>query len=338
MPFTSVEQRIAHTYQDTLPPFVPAQDGPSAAEQAVFYRLIQALHQLAFDEPELFVPQLYAPGDDAFPNRFNRTAYGKPELLKAMKKMQKAVDDMLAVMFEMGAGRPVKLSKRQAVLLARLGIAPEGPLLPAWVWMSTRPDAGLLTFSRCMFDADYPYLSDVYARLLGNEAAFRRLEAWMLAHGYERFLITNTTASDDRASLTYANPAWGPTPPKGGFEYGMRHTGVSMRYDIYIANPQVLGVCIPGGMKVFLEKFGEMDSGLQSFVAERNKQCDACGYCVQTDKTGKRPKAFVSIGHEGKKYAMCTYFQGARFCFTSLTDALVDRIIGFLAFMDGQRG
>lgn len=337
MVFSSVEQRIAHTYRDTLPPFVPAKDSPPPTEQEAFYRLIAAVYQLAFDEPLLFVPKLYAP-DDAYPNRFNRTPYGKPELLMAMKKMRKAVDELLAVMYAMGAGEAVKLNKRQAVVLARLGMAPGEPLPDAWVWMSTRPGASLLAFSRCMFDAEYPYLSDLYARLMGNEAAFRRLEGWMLQHGYERFLITNTTASDDRASLTYANPAWGATPPKGGFEYGMRHTGVSMRYDIYVANPQVLGVCIPGGMKAFLEKFGEMDAGLQAFVASRNKPCNNCGYCTQTDKTGKRAKAFVPIEHDGKKYAMCTYFQGGRFCFSALTDELVDMIIAFLGFMDEQRG
>ena len=51
MTFTSLEQRMAWTYLDTLPPFVPANGGPSEAEQRGFYDFIRGLYQLAFEEP-----------------------------------------------------------------------------------------------------------------------------------------------------------------------------------------------------------------------------------------------------------------------------------------------
>lgn len=336
MTFTSLEQRMAWSYLDTLPPFVPASLGPAEAQQRAFYDLVRGLYQLAFEEPQLFVAQLHE--DDAYPNRFNKSAYGKPELLTNMKKFRKEMDALLQGMFQMGIDREaVKLSKRQKAILLRLGIGEAGALPPAWLWMATRPGADPVAFAHCLFDEAYPYVSDLYARLLGDEAAFRKLETWMLDHGYRSFLISNVTASDDTLSLTYANPLWSPKPPKGGFEYGIRHTGISVRYDAYVQTPPVLGLCIPNGLRDFLTAFDQMDPQVQAFTARRTKRCDGCGYCVQTDKTGQRPKAFVPVQFNGNTLSLCTYFPGYAYCWSSLTQALADDLIALLAFMDSRR-
>lgn len=171
---------------------------------------------------------------------------------------------------------------------------------------------------------------------MGDEAAYRKLEGWLAENGYRRYAVTDVTASDDKLSLTWANPAWDPAPPKGGFEYGVRHTGVSMRYDSCIAQPQVLGVCIPGGLREFLLAFDEMLPAVQAFATARTKHCNGCGYCTQTDKTGTRPKAFIPVKHGGKTRALCTYFPGYSYCWTQLDDPLAENIIALLAFMDSR--
>jgi len=332
MQFQSLEQRMAQTFLDRLPPFVPAVDGPPASEQERLYGLIKSLYQLGFDEPGLLVPQLH--GDDAYPNRFNKASYGKTELLTHMRRFQKEISALLQGMFALGAGEAVKLSKRQKEILGRLG-ALEGPPFEAWAWMATRPGADVHAFAHCLFSPGYRYAADVYARLLGDEAAFRKLEGWMLARGYAYFENLDAPAHEPGLAARYANLSRNPAPPSGGFEYGVKHTGVSLRYDPFVRAPAVLGLCIPGGMKASLSAFERMDAPLQSFVAARTKACDRCGYCVQTDKTGTRPLACMRVAFEGRELCLCTYFPGYRYCFTRLDGALADKLIALLDFLDG---
>jgi hypothetical protein len=92
MTFTSLEQRMAQTYIDMLPKFIPDKNaGIDIAEQEKFYLLMKSLYQLAFNEPLLFVPSLHE--DDAYPNRYKKS-YGKPELVNNMRKFLKAMDSL----------------------------------------------------------------------------------------------------------------------------------------------------------------------------------------------------------------------------------------------------
>ena len=331
MDYSSLEQRMAQSFLDLFPPFVPEENAPvSTEEQRDFYEMINRLYQLAFDEPLLFVTALH--DDDAYPSRYKK-AYGKPQLILDMKKFIKPVETLLQNMFLLGQGEAVKQNKREQAILARLGVVDVSRLPAAWVWMSTREGAHVTAFAYCLFRRGYSYAAAVYARLLG-ETAFQKLENWMLTKGYRRFDIYDVTASDCKLSLTIANPQWGEEPPRGGFEYKIRHTGLSAQLDFYVREPVVLGLCIPNGMKTYLEAFDTMPEGLRQFVATRTKKCDACGYCTQTDKTGMRPRAYVSIAHGGKNYNLCTYFPGGAYCWPRIDDSLVDELIQMLTFMD----
>jgi hypothetical protein len=134
--------------------------------------------------------------------------------------------------------------------------------------------------------------------------------------------------------LTYANPLWSKNTPNGGFEYKIRHTGISARYDFFLQQPAVFGLCIPNGLKPYLNAFDSMDKKLQMFIVSRTKKCDGCRYCVQTDKTGSRPFAFIQINYEEKKYNLCPYFPGYSYCWTNIDNDLADQLIEILSFMD----
>lgn len=323
-----LEQRMVQTYLDTLPPFIPSEAGPSEAQQEQFYHLMESLYRLLFAEPQLIVRDLHE--DDAYPNRFNRTPYGKPKLIDHMRKTTKAIDALLQTMILMAAEPgAAKVSARQRAILERLGVSPSGALPAAWTWMATRPGSSLLSFSRCLLGAGHPYASAVYARLLEDESAFRRLEGWLIDRGYTRFDYL-----DGGMSLEYANLAWDEQPPRGGFEYKIRHTGVSLRYDGYAAKPAVLGLCIPKGMKAFLESFDRMDARVKDFVASRTRKCNGCRYCVQTDKTGTRPLAHIPIEHDGKSHRFCPYYPGCSYCWTAVDEELVDNLTAMMTFMD----
>lgn len=331
MNFENLEKRMAQSYIGLLPPFVPDENADvGVIEQKKFYDLLRSLYQLAFHEPLLFVPSLHE--DDAYPG-YIKSSYCKPELQINMKKFIKSMDALLQNMFLLGKGSDVKLNKRQKDILSKLGVNDFTNISPAWVWMSTRPDSNFSTFSFCLFNKDYHYTSDVYARLLG-ESAFRRLENWMIAQGYKRFDIYDVTASDCKLSLTYVNPKWSEEQPNGGFEYKIRHTGISARYDVYFTKPIVFGLCIPNGLKMYLEAFHSAKPGVQSFIIKHTKKCDRCRYCVQTDKTGKRPLALIEVVYGGKVYNLCPYFPGYGFRWTGINDELTEQLIEMLDFMD----
>ena len=331
MSYSSLEQRLAQGYKDMFPAFVPDENAQvSASEQEKFYALINGLFQLAFDEPLLFVSSLHE--DDAFPNRYKKS-YGKPKLILDMKKFTISIDELLQAMFLIGRGVEVRLSKKQTAVLSRLGIDSIDTLLPAWKWMSTKDGANIPTFSHCLFDDKYPYTSDIYARLLG-ESAFKKLEHRMLSEGYRRFDIYDTTASDCNLTLSIVNPKWSMEPPRGGFEYKIKHTGISAQFDYYVMTPPIFGLCIPNGMKPYLEAFDSMDETLRAFVVNQTKKCDMCKYCVQTDKTGSRPLAHTAITYENKDYLLCNYYPGYNYCWNSIDDDLADILIRMLSFMD----
>lgn len=331
MTFESLEQRIAQSYLDLLAPFVPDDNASiSVSEQEKFYHLIKNLYQLAFDEPLLFVSSLHE--DDAYPG-YIKSSYGKPELQVNMNKFSNTIDILLKNLFLIGQGFEVKLNRRQNNILSKLGINDFTNLSPAWIWMSNRIGGGLTDFSFCLFNKDYPYTSDIYAQLLG-EAAFRKLESWMITQGYKRFDICDITGSNCKLSLTYANPIWSSEQPNGGFEYKIRHTGISVRYDACFKNPVIFGLCIPSSFKPFLEGFEAADNSVKHFIVAHTKKCDGCKYCVQTDKTGTRPLAAIEISHGGEQHCLCPYFPGYGYRWSSINDTLVERLIEMLTYMD----
>jgi len=331
MEYSSLEKRLAQGYMDMFPSFAPDGNAPaSISEQEQFYSVVKGLYRLALEEPLLFVPSLHE--DDAYPTRYKK-GYGKPKLIEDMKKFTKSVDSLLQAMFILGRDEEVKLNKKQMNVLSRLGIDDFTDLPAAWKWMSTKSGANISTFSHCLFDSGYSYTSEIYARLLGG-SAFKKLESWMLARGYKSYDIYNITASDCNLSLSIVNPKWSGEPPGGGFEYKIKHTGISAQYDYYAKDPAIFGLCIPGGMKAYLEAFDSMDEPLQAFIIKRTKKCNMCKYCVQTDKTGSRPLAYTVIAFEGEEYHLCNYYPGYNYCWSSIDDDLANMLIETLSFMD----
>lgn len=333
--YGNLEQRMTSAYLAMLPDFVPKEEAEvGTVQQKEFHDLMKTLYRLLSDDPSLLVPTLHE--DDAFPTRYKK-GYGKPELEANVLKIERAMKKLLNIMFLAGQGADVKPDRRQQRILAHLGIRDFGRLPAAWTWMANRPNADPVAFAYCLFDRDHVYSADIYARLLG-EGPFRRLEHWMLSRGYRAYDIYKTDWVDYQLKLAYANPVWGEERPGGGNEYKIKHTGISAQYDAYVRNPVALGLCIPYGLKPFLEHFDEMGQGNQAFVMERTKRCDGCRYCVQTDKGGKRPLASIPISYEGKEHKLCPYFPGYSYSWTDIDDALVDRLTAFLDFMDAWRG
>jgi hypothetical protein len=344
--YANLQQRIAHSYLDMLPPFAPlANSEVSVHSQEQFYRFLKQVYQALFDTPELLFVSTHE--DDAFPNRFNRASYGKPKLYNIMKKSFGEIEGLISWFLALGQNASitdgkmvvsdvVKGKKKYANLSPQLGLNLDGNtlscaafdgLFPAWKWMAERGNP--TEFGRAMFDPAYPYLQDVYTRLLGDAQSFGRLVAYLEAHGYRRF-----ECERGPYTLDYAKRSIAAEVPLGNPIHGdPNYYGISAEYRYETAVPQFMALRILG-MKSLLLKFDQMQPHLQDFVVRYAKKCDHCRYCTQTDKTGKRQELAIPVQYGVEEYMICPLYPGFNFVFETLDDPLSLNLIAFLDFMD----
>lgn len=337
------------TYLDTLAPFVPACGAEVSEEsQRQLHGFMEGTYRTLRDDPGMLFAELHP--DDAHPNRFNKSSYGKPRLVGDMRKVLKTVDAFLGTLFALGGegkpadgslvfGSPPPAPKKHRALMAALGLQidaaslrhPQFPeMAEAWHWMAARPDASLLAFSRCLFDPEYAYTSAIFRRLAGDEAAFDRLEGYLLSNGYLRL-----DCCEGQISLDYVRCHGDPAGPVGNYLYGHHYAGVHAHYDPLVQTPQCFGIRILG-MRELLPQFGAMDGKLQDFVVAHTKHCDGCDYCIQRNKgrPGQPQRYDIVVEHRGERRALCPLFPGYSYCWSSLNQDRVDGIIAFLGFME----
>jgi len=179
-----------------------------------------------------------------------------------------------------------------------------------------------------MFDPDYPYMNDLFRRLSGDEEAFDALVSFLTSNNYR--LIS---CRDNQIALDYViNYSDKELPLKASWAERTRG-GFSAQYDYKVKEPPYFSLRVPM-LKELLARFGEMDDELKSFVVQANRNCDGCRYCVQTDKTGKRPLICVRVRHDEKSYALCPLFPGFYYCWESLSNDLVKYIVAYLTFIN----
>jgi len=347
MNYTSLEQRMAHTYRDMFPPFIPLAGAEASIQsQEQFYGFMKNVIQILFDTPQVLFTKLFE--DDAYPNRFNQASYGKPNLYGHMKKDLVAIDELMTLLFTLGQkgtvedgglalSQAVEIKKKHRNVLPQLGLKLEDNILKCdqfsdlfttWHWMATRENASPIAFSRCMFDPGHSYIQDIYARLFGDENAFCLLEQYLDKNGYMRVETKRGPFTLDYVKQTVEKEV-----PLGSPQHGDPfHYGISAEYKASAAIPQFMVLRIVE-MSDMLLKFDRMPDGLKRFVVQYIKKCDDCKYCIQTDKTGKRKQLHIDLAYDGG-YLVCPLYPGFNFCFTELNDNLVQGLTAFLDFMD----
>ncbi len=82
---------------------------------------------------------------------------------------------------------------------------------------------------------------------------------------------------------------------------------MNIYYDWRKINPLIFDFKAPHFSKV-ITFYDQMDDELKDMVFNKTKTCDGCGYCVQTDKTGKRPKLAQCLELNGVKKPKCPLF------------------------------
>lgn len=346
MPYQCLEQRIAHYYIDLVGPFIPA-PGLDLDSQKDFYGFVTGFLNRIYDQPETLFSKLH--DDDAHPNRFNCASYGKPDLKRNMKSDYEKIGQLFSLLRAIGregevtgAGLAIHLSpsKKEQKLLDFLGLERSQSVLShpgyphmaaAWHALALRPDA--IALQRCWFDEDAPYMEETFARFYDRDA-YQALLGWLRQKGYRCYVNGKDYFSGGTAAIL--DFAKGTTPDDKPLGYAIHgdkfHYGLTFEYRFEPQIPQHFELRILK-YKDILEGFETMPSSARRLIMEKAKRCDECGYCTQTDKTGKRSRATVSL-KDGT--CLCTYYPGFNFVFTELNMQRVDEITAFLDGMENQ--
>lgn len=355
--FDSLAQRILYSYVGTFPNFKPIQSEVATENsQKQFHRFMKDIAEKSYDNPEILnlpiQPDDYY-GDWQLQNR-------KPELIENMRKHIKKIADFYLLLLKIGEiavlhdnklcvnKNDKKFASKTLARLANFGLRSENRKEEVAFWSDTYPDMlqawkllatisigndknPLLIFSRCMFDPNYSYASDIFRNLVADKSAYQMLENFFKQNDYKRIDIREDEISQDWVK-SYSKKE---EPLKASWAE-KSHGGISITYNYRKRNQIVFGLRVPR-FKELLAYFDEMDDQLKEFVIDKTKKCDGCGYCTQTDKTGTRKPQYMSVNHNGT-YNLCQLFPGFTYVWTDINDKVASGMIKMLAFIDMKFG
>jgi hypothetical protein len=357
--FDNLAQRIVNGWIETMPDFIPVPSIPvTETAQRQFYTFLRGVAETIRDHSDwLGLP--IQPDDSYEPYEMQNR---RPALIDAMRKTKRKVDDFVALLLKMGVAgvvdeqklhiqkADVNLTAPTRARLTRFGLAMEAgktetvvacdafpDMFPAWTWLAadatrTAPTTGPahvppVRFSRCLYSDTYPYTRDVLLRLADDSSGLPALIDFFEKEGYT--LVCNR---DNQVNVDWVKSYGKADDPLKGWWGERVHSGLAFEYSWIQKNPMLFGLRIPM-FKTLLQHFDAMPNQVKEFVVRHTKHCDACGYCTQTDKTGKRPRAFMTVEYNGE-HALCTMFPGFGYTWQSLGRSVVADIQAFLTFTD----
>ena len=357
--FDNLAQRVANGWVETIPDLLTVPTIPVPVEaQRQFYAFLRGVAEAVRAHPDWL--GLAIQPDDGYEH--GEAQNHRPELIKTMKKMKRKVDDFVALLLKMGVmgvvdGQTLHIQKKDVNLnapmrarLASFGLTLEAgktetvvtcdafpEMFPAWTWLAaeanrTAPTTGPahvppVRFSRCLYSDIYPYSKNVLLRLAGDSPGLLTLIEFFEKEGYT--LVCNR---DNQINVDWVKSYGKPDDPLKGWWGERTHGGLAFEYDWIRKNPMLFGLRIPE-FKTLLLHFDAMPDQVKAFVVQHTKHCDACNYCIQTDKTGKRPRAFITVEYNGQ-HELCTMFPGFTYTWQQLDDAAAADIQVFLTFVD----
>lgn len=335
--YASLEQRMVKYYWDLLAPYYPSKDIPEISQRE-YYEFVEGLYSRLYSEPEGFFTKLYE--DDAHPNRFNNSDYGKPELKRHMRSDQEKIESLLILLSEIvktgeAVGDSVliksNLTKKQAEQLSYMEFDVSCNILTHNKYKNIFKAVSFLASKEKLpwplmfgwFDDTYPYLEKTFAKHYDKEQ-YERLTGWLQDNGYRM-------GSHSGLTLDYFKSTGNKEEQLGYAVHGDKaHYGFTFEFR---PEPRVRQHCEPRIIQFgqMLESYDELSENSKQLIFLKTKRCDRCRYCVQTDKTGKRPLAAVNMSGG---LSLCPYYPGFTFVFEKLSSKNVDYIIDFLTDME----
>lgn len=337
--YTYLEQRMVKYYSNLLAPFYPTKEMPESC-QLEYYEFVKGLYGKLYEKPEEFFTKLYE--DDAHPLRFNNKEYGKPKLKSQMKKDCGKMEELFQLLrtlwttgevVEGGLLIKSEVSKKQNSMLTYMGFEANGEILKHTIYPNISPvikylaekEKSLWSMMYCWFEDSYPYLLKTHEKFYDSKQ-YNRLTNWLSDNDY-RINI----GSCGEITFDYYKTIGKKETPVGYAMYGDKfHYGFTFEYRY---DPRVMQHC-----EVRIIQFAEMlkhfDTLLENtkeLILRRTKQCDGCRYCIQVDKTGKRPIAAIKLMDGTLR---CPYYPGFNFTYEILTKKDVDGVIALLTDLE----
>jgi hypothetical protein len=175
-----------------------------------------------------------------------------------------------------------------------------------------------LMFMHCIFDKKYISFVNIYGDFRHGSFAqsdkLEELEDYFKSKGFSNEFYD----ADFRLHKIY------PDKQEGSF---------NVKFDRLSENRLQLNfnIGVPG-FRLLMNHFDEMDDELKEFVLSRTKNCDGCGYCTQTDKTGKRKPLTVGLEHKGEAFNKCPLYPALSW--NSLDEKAISEIKKLYAFAE----
>ena len=178
----------------------------------------------------------------------------------------------------------VKLAAETEILQDLILLAKKTPVNPnPWT-----PYA-LANFACCLFTDNFDYLIERTDQVNHLNGLLIELQKSCLEKGYDQLVKSRMGATNFDFSISFKNGI-------GGF-----HIGYNPRRYEQFSYGTINGI----GEKAMLEDFENLDHDLQKHFISICKTCNNCGVC---EKGGKNKKFTVSVGYDGKGYALCPSF------------------------------
>lgn len=357
--FENLPQRSIYYFLITYPSFVPVNsDLATHEEQQNANTFIKSIYEKLFTNPELLgfkpIP------DDSFSDWEQQKA--KPGLTQKIRGTISKTEAFISLIFEIslsgnkkGKDNTLSVSKNSVNIkpaalkqLAKFDIKSE---VTDGEYIFTFPDNivnGLtlladisnknvkppkdnrqkpyLLFSRGVFDVNAPYTAEVFGNMLDDRSAFDRLIKFLDDSGYTRI---DNKEFNNQISLDYIKNYGNPNDELKWAWSERTRGGIEVVYEEIRKNQPMVSLRVPYFDEI-LKNSENMNEQVKRFVIQTSKKCDNCRYCVQTDKTGKRPLLFVNVD----EYPICPLFCGFQYRWRNINAETVDNMIEMLKFID----
>jgi hypothetical protein len=180
-------------------------------------------------------------------------------------------------------------------------------------------------FKRAMFDPAYDYAADVMSKLSDDPQAYRQFVDMLLAQGFQQTSDWDSGLDvTNFIDLVFTRSYAGREGEPFRLQFRTRFESRYYRQILYsfVEDKETF--------KQLLGRLGDLPEPLQDLMYNFTGECQACGFCNQTNR--KLPFNSISAIYRGKLVKMCYYFKhiGTR----KLTRDMSDGVTALYAWVD----
>lgn len=337
--FPSLGKRVLYSYIATYPKYQEVTALPGESQKQMYDFMKQVLATL-YEHPELVTP--VEEPDDCYHGW--ALANTKPELNLAMEKIENKFATLIESLIKVGkAGEVSETAGIQSMIIPKgnmtvskvlrekleaFGLNVEQKkdgtvltstkypkLFTAWSMYGKQDDEGAQKITRTISFIHQRYFGRVYRATDFFELFLKDSERGVTAAtNLEKFFEEKgfTLSNFDINNKTrFAYVKWLK-------EYPNKEIASMRAYFNWKKEQQLIFEFKIPGFRLLLNQYDDMDEEMQRFIFHHLKTCDGCGYCTQTDKSGKRERLAASRTCDGQTMMKCPLYPW--FTWTDLAD------------------